>query len=403
MVTKFLYTGILFLVSIAVFAQTNELIQTKNAELRSLQQSIADLENQLNKKSAEEEQSVAVLNEIEQQSLLINKLINKITSEERKKEKRITAINSDMDEIETVIKKLREEYSKYVVWLYKNGMNSTLKFILDSESFNQALVRYKYLSFITEKNGSRLDELKNNLAYMDQLKISLNEEIKEKIELITQKQIELNRLERRKAEKETLISNLKKDQTAITNEIADKRISETEIKDLITREIEKERERLARLREDKLKNRESPAEIDYSYENFENFSSLQGNLNWPVTKGKIVRKFGENENTKLKTITLNYGIDIETARNAEVYAVAEGVVSAIDWIPGYGSVLILTHKGNFRTVYGHLSGISVDEGDVVFGGDLLGYVNERLEGNIIHFEIWNERNYQNPELWLTNK
>ena len=100
---------------------------------------------------------------------------------------------------------------------------------------------------------------------------------------------------------------------------------------------------------------------------------------------------------------LNYGIDIETAKGAEVYAVAEGVVSAIDWIPGYGSVLIITHKGNYRSVYGHLTDISVDEGDIIFGGDKLGYVNERLEGNIIHFEIWNERNYQNPELWLTKK
>ena len=33
----------------------------------------------------------------------------------------------------------------------------------------------------------------------------------------------------------------------------------------------------------------------------------------------------------------------------------------------------------------------------------IGKVNESLEGKIPHFEIWNEKNYQNPELWLARK
>ena len=43
------------------------------------------------------------------------------------------------------------------------------------------------------------------------------------------------------------------------------------------------------------------------------------------------------------------------------------------------------------------------EGDKISGGSPIGRVNESLEGNILHFEIWNERNYQNPELWLARK
>lgn len=36
-------------------------------------------------------------------------------------------------------------------------------------------------------------------------------------------------------------------------------------------------------------------------------------------------------------------------------------------------------------------------------GRAIGKVNESLEGKIPHFEIWNEKNYQNPELWLARK
>ena len=78
-------------------------------------------------------------------------------------------------------------------------------------------------------------------------------------------------------------------------------------------------------------------------------------------------------------------------------------VSAIDWIPGYGSVIIVTHKGDFRTVYSHLGEIFVNEGDKLISGNLIGKVGESLEGNVLHFEIWNSRNNQDPEIWLAKK
>ena len=126
-------------------------------------------------------------------------------------------------------------------------------------------------------------------------------------------------------------------------------------------------------------------------------------LAWPIKSTKIGRDFGENKNDKTKTVTLNYGVDIIARDSKEVFAVAEGIVSAIEWIPGYGSVLIITHRDNFRTVYGHLTDINVLEGNKVYAGDLIGNVSESLEGSILHFEIWNERNYQNPQDWLVKR
>ncbi|MDR3627207.1 MAG: peptidoglycan DD-metalloendopeptidase family protein, partial [Ignavibacteriaceae bacterium] len=133
------------------------------------------------------------------------------------------------------------------------------------------------------------------------------------------------------------------------------------------------------------------------------FAALKGRMNWPVSSGKIIRNFGENRNEKLNTVTLNYGIDIKTSSDADVRAVSDGVVSAIDWLPGYGSVLILTHKGEFRTVYSHLSEIYVKEGSHVSTGSVIGRVGESLDGSVLHFEIWNSRNKQNPESWLTRR
>ncbi|MDZ7765413.1 MAG: M23 family metallopeptidase [Melioribacteraceae bacterium] len=136
--------------------------------------------------------------------------------------------------------------------------------------------------------------------------------------------------------------------------------------------------RLARMNNEEVK-------LDYNYDDFENFSALEGSLNWPVKSGKIRRNFGENRNEKLNTVTLNYGVDIETPKEEEVYAVAEGIVSAVEWIPGYGSVIILTHKNNYRTVYGHLSEIHINEGDKVNGGTLYRQSKPKSRGQ--HFTL----------------
>jgi len=143
--------------------------------------------------------------------------------------------------------------------------------------------------------------------------------------------------------------------------------------------------------------------IDLSTDDFASFSALKGRLNWPVRTAKVVRQFGENKNSKLNTVTLNYGVDMKVNGDKNIKAVAEGVVSVIDWIPGYGSVIIITHKGDFRTVYSHLGDIFVNEGDKVKTGSLIGKVGESLEGNVLHFEIWNARDHQDPMAWLAKK
>jgi len=239
--------------------------------------------------------------------------------------------------------------------------------------------------------------------------------LEEKEKLVAEKKKEQNNLVDKKSEKNELVGKLRKDKKFINKEITEKRNAEILIKNMISKLIEDERIRKTKENRQKIstnnKNTEKKNETtqktapekefkNYDYDSFESFVTLKGKLNWPVKSGSIIRKFGENVNKKLNTVTLNYGIDIKTGQSSNVAVVAEGIVSAIDWIPGFGSVIIVTHKNNFRTVYGHVGDIVINEGERVKKGTILGAVNESLEGNILHFEIWNDRNYQNPEIWL---
>ncbi len=384
-----------------LFSQTAEDLHKQNLQLDKIKQEITRLEKELQNKSRTERESLQTLENLNRQNLLLNNLINNLLAEENEKEIAIGQIQARIDSIENRIKNLKESYARYVVWVYKNRGLSMWRFVFNAESFNQAVQRYKYLQYVSDENAKALGQLKTNREQLGELRLRLVDEKETKQNLVDQKMTEQESLKRKEKEKKELLAVLKKDKRSIAAEISSKRRAEIVIKNLIAKLIETERARKAKSHENKMNMKKNVQDFDYS--GFENFGQLKGRLSWPIKEGRVVRDFGENKNEKLNTVTLNYGIDIAVRGKESVRAVAEGIVSAIDWIPGYGSVVIITHRDEYRTVYGHVANISVKEGERIKAGNPIGSVNESLEGNILHFEIWSERNYQNPDVWLARK
>lgn len=413
-----LFPILFFCSAVNVKSQTETDINSKRNELSSIKEEIASLESELKQKSKTERESLKALDKLNQQNLLLSKLVNGLKREESLKQAQIDSINSSISVTEANIKKLTDNYSKYIVWVYKHNGTQFWKYLLDAGSINQALMRIKYLNFITKKSKENVESLRKNKELLVSLKKVRKAELEEKEKLVIEKNNEQKVLVQKKLEKNSLIKNLRKDKKLLNAEIEDKRNAEILIRNMISKLIESERVRKTKEKEEKLlskekstknkKSTDNKVEVEtektystYNYDSFESFAALKGKLNWPVKSGTIIRRFGENVNEKLKTVTLNYGIDIKTSANSSVSIVADGIVSAIDWIPGFGSVIIVTHKNDYRTVYGHVGDVSVSEGEKVKRGTVIGSVNESLEGNILHFEIWNDRNYQNPSAWLS--
>ncbi|MFO7446933.1 MAG: peptidoglycan DD-metalloendopeptidase family protein [Ignavibacteriaceae bacterium] len=416
---------LLILCSPDLIPQEGEQIKLKQNELSDLKKEISGLEAEIKTKTKKEKESYAVLENYSRQNYLLNKIINELHAEEKLKQAEINKSESEIASLEKEIEALKDNYARYVVAIYKNGKASELAGIFNSGSFRQALLRYKYLQRFSASREKDLKQLKLNKEQLLAAKARLEQEKKEKEIFADQKENEEKVLKVKLDERKVILNKIKNDKASLKKELDSKKNAETKIRNLITKLIEdaerrrkEEEERLAKLDRERLKNSESssiekrvekksvPASdynLDLSTSGFSSFSALKGRLNWPILGGKIIRKFGENRNVKLNTVTLNYGVDIAASSDLNVKAVAEGIISAIDWIPGYGSIIIITHKDDFRTVYSHLAEIFVKEGDRVKMGSLIAKVGESLEGNILHFEIWNSRSNQNPETWLAKK
>jgi septal ring factor EnvC (AmiA/AmiB activator) len=394
---------ILFFIVHSITIAQNEEISSKNGELNELRNSISAIENEITSIRSQTSSSLDVVKKLDRKSHLLNKTIRNLQSQKNIQERQIERINDSLKVLDSSLVALKEDYAKYVKWQFMYGRKSKLELVLSSSSINESLVLMKYFELISAQNENLTNNLESNIRKLDELSNQLEIEKNYKQKVIDENENQVAKLKKNKDEKNKLITQLKESEESLTIELDEKRKAEILIKQIIARLEEEERERERRRRESNLRNSEGKPVPRINYAEFENFNELQGKLNWPVKNGTIVRRFGENKNNRLNTVTLNYGVDIKTQNEEDVKAVAEGVVSAIEWIPGYGSVLIITHRGKFRTVYGHVTDITVYEGDKINGGDVIGKVNSSLEGNILHFEVWNERNYQNPEVWLVRK
>lgn len=128
----------------------------------------------------------------------------------------------------------------------------------------------------------------------------------------------------------------------------------------------------------------------------------------PVITGRYTDKFGMRLDPLVERRMHHDGIDISAEVGTEVYAAAAGVVvKAINnYSPmrGYGKEVVIDHGYGFKTRYGHLSDISVREGQRVNRWDKIGKVGEtgRATGPHLHFEVMMNEAPVNPENYILN-
>jgi murein DD-endopeptidase MepM/ murein hydrolase activator NlpD len=86
---------------------------------------------------------------------------------------------------------------------------------------------------------------------------------------------------------------------------------------------------------------------------------------------------------------LHTGVDMNAAYGDPIVAAADGRVIFTGWRGGYGNTVIIDHGGGVATLYAHQSSIAVGYGDVVNGGDVIGYIGSTglSTGPHLHFEV----------------
>ena len=387
--TKILQTVfLLFFLSIWGAAQTNS--ENARQELRRLRAEISELENKLNSAESNLQSELSRMKNFDQQVTLLKKALRLLKREIRKSEREVANLNIEIDTLNVQISRLRQLFQEQVVFAYKYQKGRELDWLLGSNNFNQALVRYRYFQAVSANSRRMYERLQQKQKQLTALQTTRTQKLKEQQQLAAEKAAEQKSREQKKRERQKLVSKISKNKKLYKQAITIKMESYERLKNIIG-SLEQQR---------KAGTPEGQPNIDWSRVKG-NFSRQKSKLNWPV-RGKVLRSFGKHKNPRLKTVLVNNGIDIKAGKGTEVRCVFSGVISTITYISGFGNTLILDHNNGYYTVYAHLDEIFVKKFQVVDAGSVLGTVGDSgsLEGSMLHFEIYGNSKPLNPAKWL---
>ena len=112
-------------------------------------------------------------------------------------------------------------------------------------------------------------------------------------------------------------------------------------------------------------------------------------LTYPLMNpARITSRFGWRTHPLTGTRRFHSGIDIGAPAGTPVVATATGTVVSAGWNGGYGKAIIIQHNDVQQTLYGHLSEISVQPGQQITQGSVIGLVGStgNSTGPHLHFE-----------------
>ncbi len=109
----------------------------------------------------------------------------------------------------------------------------------------------------------------------------------------------------------------------------------------------------------------------------------------PVEGVRLTSGYGMRNHPILRQRRQHNGVDLAAAQGTPVYATADGRVGRAEWFGSYGNYVQLEHGADLQTRYAHLSSYTVQEGETVRKGDLIGYIGStgRSTGPHLHYEV----------------
>lgn len=337
-------------------SQFKEQVQVKKQEARTLQDQIGILDDNIN----ELELGLSrTLLEIEKTSLEIDE------------------VNQEIDEKEAEIKIQKDRLAGYIRQMHDLDQQSSVTVFLKYQTFSQAV-----------NEAQTFEELQNRgqetLVAIQQLRDELDA-----------KRRDLNDF------KQTLDA-LRARQEGEQKELGDEKQSKARILDLTNQQ---EQQYQSLLKEAQATHEQAQAEMsridaqlreELEKQGYGNLPSV-GIMDWPVSpEFGIACEFHCTDYPFAYLIGPHSGMDIPAYVGTAIKAPADGYVAKVYDAKGPGySYIMLLHGGNVSTVYGHVSGFAVSEGQTVTRGTVIGYTGGApgmngaglSTGPHLHFEV----------------
>lgn len=425
-------------------------IQEIQEQRKANSEKIAELENQISSLANDQANERAYQDTLREQISIIqdnidllNQELESIDEDINTTEQNITQLDSDIEQQQDDIDKNIEVFKERLCYMYVNGNDNLASVVLGSSSFYDMMSRVQMANRIAEYDE---DLINNILGEIDELEASKKDLESERLNLQMKQEDQKKRKEEKAAERETLnvkmqdtedeIARIAKEQEMLNGDKAELEAAnaqlaaeEADIQEQIRRAAE---EAQRRFEEEQRRNAaetaaaaQAAAEAAAAQAAAQAAANASGSEDTYVAPAPVYQEPVQIQSTVgssgfvwpapgFSYISSGFGyrwgrshngIDIGDAGimgGAAVAAQSGTVITANNSCShnyaktsscgcggGYGNYVVISHDGTYSTLYGHLQSVSVNVGDYVSQGQVIGYIGSTgwSTGAHLHFEI----------------
>jgi septal ring factor EnvC (AmiA/AmiB activator) len=358
--------------------QTLDSAQAK-AKLAEVRSRIAALADRLHGELKERDARSARLREAEVSIAATRRRLENLRSTELAVDRRRGELRAEQSQAEAALDAERTALAMQVRAAYMIGRQERIKLLLHQSDPAAAGRMAALYGYFARARVQKIDEIRERVARVR--------------DLVDQIQQKTERLQALRSDASHEMAGLQHAREERAEALA-----------AVTRQVSSGNEELARLRREEQAEEALVADLtrvlqDFPVDTQASFEELRGRLPWPV-QGRMTAKYQDSRANAASGLRRN-GVLIETARGAKVRAPYFGRVVYADWLQGLGLLLIIGHKGNYMTLYGHTEVLYKTVGDWVAPGDVIAGLGEAGGAQPqLYFEIREGRTPQDPKVWL---
>ena len=325
----------------------------------------------------------------------IAKKLDALEAEERRLDKEIITMEIGLREKTAAISDVRLETErkknllyKRLVFMYKSGNMSYLKFFFSTDGATDAGRKYRYALRIAARDRDMINEFRMDAAT---LSAQMDAIWADKVRLEgVERELDKKRAEIKgeRKERDRLLASVRKEKVRYKQSLKELKANASGLQELL-KKLE---------RQVSLASKEAGGDKGFAVSGFE---LQKGLLEFPVN-GDVVGFFGKEIDKDSKTPVYRKGIEILAGMGSTIRAVYGGRVIFADQFKGYGLMVIIDHGEGFYTLYAHASRLTKKMNDEINKGDIIGEIGESGPTGepVLYFEVRRGGKPENPMNWL---
>lgn len=366
--------------------QSTKNTQTKSAELKQLNDQIAQLQKTIQQDQGHKTELSQQYQKNLAQLVVLQKRVIELNRELSKKQAALTTLQKNQISNQqhlTEQNQLLAEQAHAAYFLMRNELYTPQQINQDAQQ--------RYLAYFHNLIPARIDVINQHKQTASELQSKQHQVVKQKVALqttLTQQQKTQQQLDAAKKNQQKALSQLST-QLQTKSETLKKLIANRRALEQLIKSLEKAEK--ARQQQRRLPTGWQPLPSGAP------FTQVQGKLSWP-TAGNLATHFGSS----IDQSELKYnGVLISAPTGQSVRAIYQGRVVFANLLQGLGLLIIIDHGNGYLSLYGHNQTLYKKVGDVVKAGDMIATTgNSNGQGpSGVYFEIRHNSQPLNPERW----